>query len=113
MVYPKSSHNLNSYEIIKTNKGEFGIVSILYVVYYSKESAFSDFVQIYFEQHAWMNNYMYPLVNKGAKNDMKVSVKNELKGLVCFSFYEVQKTFSDFFSALDNLIIFISVSLYD
>lgn len=42
------------------------------------------YLQIYFQQNARMNNYMQPLVNKGAKNDMKVSAENALKGAVIF-----------------------------
>ena len=59
---------------------------------------------MYFEQHARMNNYMHPLVNKGAKNDMKVSAENALKGPVCFPSRIEQESISTFFSVLDNLI---------
>ena len=104
VVYTKSPLNSNPYGIIKTNKGKTGIVSTLYAVYHTKENAFSDFVQAYFEQHARMNNYMHPLVNKGAKNDMKVSAENALKGFVCFPHYEEQKSISEFFDVLDRLI---------
>lgn len=104
IVYTKSPLNSNPYGIIKTNKGKAGIVSTLYAVYHPKENTFAEFVQVYFEQHARMNNYMHPLVNKGAKNDMKVSAENALKGLVCFPNYEEQKTISEFFSVLDHLI---------
>lgn len=76
----------------------------MYAVYHTQENTFPDFVQVYFEQHARMNNYMHPLVNKGAKNDMKVSSENALKGYVCFPAYEEQKTISAFFTTLDNLI---------
>ncbi len=104
VVYTKSPLNANPYGIIKTNKGKTGIVSTLYAVYHTQENTFPDFVQVYFEQHARMNNYMHPLVNKGAKNDMKVSSENALKGYVCFPAYEEQKTISAFFTTLDNLI---------
>lgn len=104
IVYTKSPLSSNPYGIIKTNKGKPGIVSTLYAVYHSKKNTCSDFVQTYFEQHSRMNNYMHPLVNKGAKNDMKVSAENALKGLVTFPKYEEQKTISDFFSSLDNLL---------
>ena len=104
IVYTKSPLNSNPYGIIKTNKGKTGIVSTLYAVYHPKENVFSDFVQLYFEQHARMNNYMHPLVNKGAKNDMKVSAENALKGPVCFPLYIEQESISAFFSVLDNLI---------
>ena len=104
VVYTKSPLNSNPYGIIKTNKGNPGIVSTLYAVYHPKENAFSDFIQVYFEQHARMNNYMHPLVNKGAKNDMKVSAENALKGPVCFPSRIEQESISAFFSVLDNLI---------
>ena len=104
VVYTKSPLNSNPYGIIKTNKGKPGIISTLYAVYHPKENAFSDFIQVYFEQHARMNNYMHPLVNKGAKNDMKVSAENALKGPVCFPSRIEQESISAFFSVLDNLI---------
>lgn len=104
VVYTKSPLNSNPYGIIKTNKGKPGIVSTLYAVYHPKENAFSDFIQVYFEQHARMNNYMHPLVNKGAKNDMKVSAENALKGPACFPSRIEQESISAFFSVLDNLI---------
>ena len=104
VVYTKSPLNSNPYGIIKTNKGKPGIVSTLYAVYHPKENAFSDFIQVYFEQHARMNNYMHPLVNKGAKIDMKVSAENALKGPVCFPSRIEQESISAFFSVLDNLI---------
>ena len=104
VVYTKSPLNSNPYGIIKTNKGKPGIVSTLYAVYHPKENAYSDFIQVYFEQHARMNNYMHPLVNKGAKNDMKVSAENALKGPVCFPSRVEQESISAFFSVLDHLI---------
>lgn len=104
VVYTKSPLNSNPYGIIKANKGKTGIVSTLYAVYRPKENAHSDFVQTYFEQHARMNNYMHPLVNKGAKNDMKVSSENALKGYVTFPKYEEQKMIFDYFSVIDHLI---------
>ena len=104
VVYTKSPLNSNPYGIIKTNKGKPGIVSTLYAIYHPKENAFSDFIQVYFEQHARMNNYMHPLVNKGAKNDMKVSAENALKGPVCFPSRVEQKSISALFSVLDHLI---------
>ncbi|MGN8964082.1 hypothetical protein ACTNB3_15800, partial [Bariatricus sp. HCP28S3_D3] len=51
-----------------------------------------------------MNNYMQPLVNKGAKNDMKVSDENALKGLVSFPQKAEQIAISGYFDNLDNLI---------
>lgn len=104
VVYTKSPLNSNPYGIIKTNKGKPGIVSTLYAVYHPKENVDPAFVQTYFEQHARMNNYMHPLVNKGAKNDMKVSSENALKGDVMFPDIAEQCQIVALFAKLDNLI---------
>ena len=104
IVYTKSPLKSNPYGIIKANKEKNGIVSTLYAVYKPKQSANPEFVQIYFEQDARMNNYMHPLVNKGAKNDMKVSAENALKGQIVFPDIEEQRTISEFFRNLDTLI---------
>ena len=104
VVYTKSPLKANPYGIIKTNKGKAGIVSTLYAVYKPKENTDSDFVQIYFELDSRMNSYMHPLVNKGAKNDMKVSDENALKGTVTFPKINEQKAISNFITELDHLI---------
>lgn len=104
IVYTKSPLKLNPYGIIKTNKGKTGIVSTLYAVYHPNALADSDFIQSYFEQNARVNKYLHPLVNKGAKNDMKVSADNALKGYVQFPSLDEQRTISAFFERLDHLI---------
>ena len=104
VVYTKSPLKSNPYGIIKTNKGKSGIVSTLYAVYKPKNNVDSEFVQIYFELDSRMNSYMHPLVNKGAKNDMKVSDENALKGPVIFPSIEEQKTISQYFDKLNCLI---------
>ena len=104
IVYTKSPLKSNPYGIIKTNKGKAGIVSTLYAVYKPKNNVDSEFIQIYFELDSRMNSYMHPLVNKGAKNDMKVSDENALKGPVIFPRIEEQKMISRYFSNLDHLI---------
>ena len=104
VVYTKSPLKSNPYGIIKTNQGKSGIVSTLYAVYRTRNNVNPEFVQIYFELDSRMNSYMHPLVNKGAKNDMKVSDENALKGLVIFPEIEEQKLISQYFSNLDHLI---------
>ncbi len=104
VVYTKSPLKSNPYGIIKTNKGKSGIVSTLYAVYKPRLNTDSGFVQIYFELDSRMNSYMHPLVNKGAKNDMKVSDENALKGPIIFPKLEEQKAISQYFSSLDALI---------
>ena len=104
VVYTKSPLKANPYGIIKSNKGKPGIVSTLYAVYHPNDITDSEFVQIYFEQDARMNSYMHPLVNKGAKNDMKVSAENALKGEVIFPKLDEQRQISDYFRRLDTII---------
>ena len=104
VVYTKSPLKSNPYGIIKTNKGKLGIVSTLYAVYKPRENTDSEFVQIYFELDSRMNSYMHPLVNKGAKNDMKVSDENALKGPVIFPKLDEQKAISQYFRGFDHLI---------
>ena len=106
IVYTKSPLSSNPYGIIKTNKGKTGIVSTLYDVYHPQENTCADFVQSYFEQHGRINNYMHPLVNKGAKNDMKVSAENALKGFVSFPKLEEQKAGLGGILKMGKLILF-------
>ena len=84
VVYTKSPLSSNPYGIIKSNKGRSGIVSTLYAHYRTTSLALPEFVDCYFNQDARVNNYLHPLVNKGAKNDMKVSAENALMGKVTF-----------------------------
>ena len=104
VVYTKSPLSTNPYGIIKANKGKTGIVSTLYAVYKPRENVNPEFVQIYFELNSRMNNYMQPLVNKGAKNDMKVTAENALKGGVCFPKLNEQDAIVDYFKSIDHLI---------
>ena len=104
VVYTKSPLKNNPYGIIKANKGRNGIVSTLYSIYKPKLNVNSNFIQIYFEQNARMNNYMQPLVNKGAKNDMKISSENALKGNVIFPIRKEQDIIVDLFFKIDHLI---------
>ena len=104
VVYTKSPLKSNPFGIIKTNQGRDGIVSTLYAVYKPKENTDSRFVQIYFENDYRLNHYLHPLVNKGAKNDMKISADNALKGLVVFpSSKDEQAQISDLFAEIGHL----------
>ena len=104
IVYTKSPLKANPYGIIKTNYGIPGIVSTLYAVYLPYENVFPGFVERYFENDLRLNSYLKPLVNKGAKNDMKVSDKNALLGNVIFPKLEEQVAISDYFTNLDKFI---------
>lgn len=105
IVYTKSPLKSSPYGIIKVNKGESGIVSTLYAIYKIKKNVDANFVEDYFTNDLRLNKYLKPLVNKGAKNDMKVSDDNALIGDVIFPKYiEEQIKISKFFSKLDRQI---------
>ena len=105
VVYTKSPLKATPYGIIKTNKGSTGIVSVLYGVYHTKENANADFIQVYFEQNARLNNYLRPLVNKGAKNTLLISDEEALNGEVNFApSLNEQLKISVVFNSIDNLI---------
>ena len=105
VVYTKSPLKSAPYGIIKTNKGKTGIVSVLYGVYHPKENLQPELVQIYFEQNARLNNYLRPLVNKGAKNTLLISDDDALQGDVIFPKENTeQEKICAFFRGLDRLI---------
>ena len=105
VVYTKSPLNANPYGIIKTNKGKTGIVSVLYGVYRSKSEVCMELIQTYFEMDARLNNYLRPLVNKGAKNTLLISDEHALEGEIIFpACYQEQCMIYGLFNKLDNLI---------
>ena len=104
IVYTKSPLKLNPYGIIKTNRINNGIVSTLYAIYKTKENCDSKFIEHYFNLDSRLNQYLKPLVNKGAKNDMKVSSENALVGEVCFPQITEQAMIADLLDRLDIYI---------
>lgn len=104
IVYTKSPLNANPYGIIKSNFGKTGIVSTLYAVYKSKNNVDPCFIQTYFDLNKRLNDYLRPLVRKGAKNDMKVSSEDALLGNVVFPSKLEQQKIGTFLSHVDSLI---------
>lgn len=104
IVYTKSPLKAKPFGIIKANHGKTGIVSTLYAIYTPKEDVCADFIEVYFADAYRMNKYIHPLVNKGAKNDMKVSSENALKGYIMIPSFDEQKKIAAFFTALDKHI---------
>ncbi|MBQ7032366.1 MAG: restriction endonuclease subunit S [Clostridia bacterium] len=80
IVYTKSPLKQNPYGIIKLNKGNPGIVSTLYAVYHCCNPITAEYLNYFFEIDEYLNSYLFPLVKKGAKNDMKVNNEDVIKG---------------------------------
>lgn len=106
IIYTKSPLKANPYGIIKTNSGMAGIVSTLYAVYRPKNGVVSKFIECYFDDDYRLNKYLHPLVNKGAKNDMKISSEKALQGEVIFTpSIEEQLTIAQTISAIEKVIM--------
>lgn len=97
LVYTKSPLKSQPYGIIKTNEGEAGIVSALYGVYHPKENVHSPFTQVFFELDSRLNDYLRPLVNKGAKNTLLISDEDSLNGKVAFPSQKEQREIAHLF----------------
>ena len=104
LVYTKSPLKTNPYGIIKANLGRSGIVSTLYATYKTKNEANPRFIDVYFSLNPRVNRYLYPLVNKGAKNDMNVSAENAIRGYVVFPSLTAQAEIGALFAKIDSLI---------
>ena len=104
VVYTKSPLGKQPYGIIKASKVD-GIVSTLYAVYYCNKLALPEFIDLYFSRDAELNNYLKPLVNIGAKHDMKVNNDVAISGMVTFpTDIEEQRLIVDLFADFDDAI---------
>ena len=104
IVYTKSPLKSKPYGIIKVNKGDIGIVSVLYAVYDANENVYPDYIHYYFEPIHRINNYLLPLINKGAKNTMNISDEMALTGNIWIPSLEEQNTIANYLKALDRQI---------
>lgn len=105
VVYTKSPLKAKPYGIVKVNKGETGIVSVLYAVYNAKECVSPDYIHYYFEPTFRINNYLLPLINKGAKNTMNISDEVSLQGdIILPNTLDEQIRIVEFLQSLDRQI---------
>lgn len=111
IVYTKSPLKSKPYGIVKVNKGSVGIVSVLYAVYDANNNVWPDYIHYYFEPTHRINNYLLPLINKGAKNTMNISDEMALTGNIWIPSFEEQQKISDYMKALDSQIILQSLRL--
>ncbi|HGY6025567.1 restriction modification system DNA specificity domain-containing protein [Enterobacter cloacae] len=104
IVYTKSPLKENPFGIIKSNKGNSGIVSTLYAVYSCLDCIDHNYIDYYFSRKEVVNNYLKPLINKGAKNDMKVNNQHVLTGDIVLPSREEQEKIVSLLSMLDDKI---------
>lgn len=105
IVYTKSPLKAKPYGIVKVNKDKTGIVSVLYAVYKTKEDVSPDYIHYYFEPTFRINNYLLPLINKGAKNTMNISDEVSLQGEIMIpTTLNEQLKIADYFQSLDHQI---------
>ena len=104
IVYTKSPLGKQPYGIIKCSSID-GVVSTLYAVYHCNNNIVPSFIDLYFSLDDNLNSYLKPLVNIGAKHDMKVKNDDAISGIVCFpKSLKEQKKIVDFFELFDKQI---------
>ena len=105
IVYTKSPLKSKPFGIVKLNTGKTGIVSVLYAIYRAKEGTVADYIHYYFDPDWRLNDYLRPLVNKGAKNTMNISDEMALTGCVMIpEDIREQQRIASFFASLDKQI---------
>ena len=105
IVYTKSPLKAKPYGIVKVNKGDAGIVSVLYAIYNVKEGVLPDYIHFYFDPFFRVNKYLLPLINKGAKNTINISDEIFLKGDITIpKSVSEQQQIASYFKSLDSLI---------
>ena len=82
VIYTKSPIKGFPNGIIRTNKGETGIVPTLYCVYHSIDEINSSIIQAYFESKERLDSYLVPLVNIGARNNVNITDKEFIEGTI-------------------------------
>lgn len=83
VIYTKSPIKGFPNGIIRTNKGDAGIVPTLYCVYRCSNEINPSIIQAYFEDKGRLDKYLVPLVNVGARNNVNITDKEFLNGTIC------------------------------
>ena len=109
VIYTKSPIKGFPNGIVRTCKNVDGIVPSLYCVYGknndSSISLDSRFIQSYLEDKTRLDQYLYPLVNVGARNNVNISDKEFLEGEILLpSKLEEQNKIVDCLEKITNLI---------
>ena len=104
VVYTKSPLKNNPYGIVKQNRGKPGVVSTLYAVYHCDSPITGQYLENYFGIDTFLNNYLKPLVKRGAKNDMKVNNAEVLLGRIPLPPLEEREKINSIIAQFDRVI---------
>lgn len=108
IIYTKSPTSDFPFGIIKQNKlNRTGIVSTLYAVYKPQNKFIGSILDCYFSSWQHTYNYLYPIVQKGAKNTINISNDIFLDGAkLCLPTEKLEQTkIAEFLTAVDDKII--------
>jgi type I restriction enzyme M protein len=106
IVYTKSPTGGLPYGIIKQSKVDKSvIVSPLYGVFTPETPFLGTILDAYFESKANTNNYLYPIVQKGAKNTLNITNKTFLsRKLILPKSHQEQEMIATLLNHLDDLL---------
>ncbi|MDW3693817.1 restriction endonuclease subunit S [Enterococcus faecium] len=105
LIYTKSPIKGFPNGIIRSNKGNVGIVPPLYCVYTLQKDINSSIIQLYFEDKNRLDFYLFPLVNVGARNNVNITDLEFLEGKVTIpKSYEEQSKIVQFMEQLNTTI---------
>ena len=106
VIYTKSPTGDFPFGIVKQSFLDYNvIVSPLYAVYSPTNRYVGYLIQAYFESPIRLNNYLYPIVKKGAKNTIQITNEEFLSREICLPSNEnEQQKIADCLSSLDNAI---------
>ena len=105
LIYTKSPIKGFPNGIVRTNKGNVGIVPSLYCVYQAQKEINTSIIQLYFEDKNRLNFYLFPLVNVGARNNVNITDLEFLEGIIKVpKSIEEQKKIVDFIEHFNKAI---------
>ncbi|MGN8168184.1 restriction endonuclease subunit S [Lactiplantibacillus plantarum] len=105
LIYTKSPIKGFPNGIVRTNKGNVGIVPSLYCVYQAQKEINTSIIQLYFEDKNRLDFYLFPLVNVGARNNVNITDLEFLEGIIKIpKSIEEQKKIVDFIEHFNKAI---------
>lgn len=106
IIYTKSPTGIFPFGIVKQSFVNHNvIVSPLYGVFSPVNQYIGYIIHSYFESPERTNNYLAPIVQKGAKNTIQITNEIFLSQSVCFpSKFEEQCKIADCLTSIDNMI---------